>query len=113
MNNVSSLKNIKEKPTSHDVGFKKVLKDASNSIDSVLQIAVASIPPLKKIDSHLHDSMNEYFFTKKGQGLLIKEGKEFELSEDDFFIIKAGEVHSIMNTSYSENLELIYWGVKI
>lgn len=107
-----NLNNIEFEPANHNAGIKKILKSGDVKLDSILQVACSVIKPNSIVEKHFHRSMNEYFLVTKGKGTLIKNEKKYGLKTGDFFIIKAKEIHSIMNTSKNKELELLYWGVK-
>jgi len=67
--------------------------------------AQITIPPGASIGLHSHDMEEEIYIITRGSGLLIENGKEFEVKEGHLALTDEGRGHAIKNNSH-QNLEL-------
>ena len=70
------------------------------------------IPPGASVGRHFHSGVEEVYLVIKGRGTITVDDKTAELITGDAVPIRAGETHSLENTS-SEPLEFIIYGVAL
>lgn len=94
------VSNIEEQ-TLENSNFRKVLYTASHS-----QLVVMSLRPNEDIGMEVHDSVDQFFRIEKGQGKVMIDGIEHEISDGFAIIIPAGTQHNVINTSATDELKL-------
>lgn len=71
-----------------------------------LQLVLMSLKPAEEIGMETHTHVDQFFRVEKGEGKVVINGEEIELSDGIAFVIRAGEEHNITNTSKTEDLKL-------
>jgi len=94
------LDNI-EKLTLENEFFRKVLYTGQHA-----QLVVMALKPNESIGQEVHEIVDQFFRVEAGEGKLILEGEEREVSDGDAFIVPAGTQHNVVNTSSEASLKL-------
>ena len=90
-----------EKLTLENSNFRKVLSTNSHS-----QLVVMSLKPTEDIGMEVHNDVDQFFRIDSGQGKVVANGQEYEISDGYAIVIPAGTEHNIINTSETEDLKL-------
>jgi len=90
-----------EKLTLENNNFRKVLSTNSHS-----QLVVMSLKPMEDIGMEVHDNVDQFFRIDAGQGKVVANGQEYEISNGYAIVIPAGTEHNVINTSETEDLKL-------
>ncbi len=89
-----------EKLTLENENFRKVLYTGKYS-----QLVLMSLKPNEDIGLEVHPNVDQFFRIEKGQGKVIIDGVEHEVSDGIAVIVPAGSEHNVINTS-TESLKL-------
>jgi len=89
-----------EKLTLENENFRKVLYTGKYS-----QLVLMSLKPNEDIGLEVHPNVDQFFRIEKGQGKVIIDGVEHEVSDGIAIIVPAGSEHNVINTS-TESLKL-------
>ena len=92
--------NIEELTLSNN-NFRKVLSTNGHS-----QLVVMSLKAGEDIGMEVHNNVDQFFRIDSGQGKVIANGEEFEVSDGFAIVIPAGTEHNVINTSETEDLKL-------
>lgn len=90
-----------EEATLENEDFRRVLFTGDHA-----QLVVMAIGPGEEIGQEVHDAVDQFFRFEAGEGKVIIDGDEFEVSDGDAVIVPAGTEHNIINISLSEKLKL-------
>ena len=90
-----------EKLTLENNNFRKVLSTNSHS-----QLVVMSLKPMEDIGMEVHDNVDQFFRIDAGQGKVVADGLEYEISDGYAIVIPAGTEHNVINTSETEDLKI-------
>ncbi len=90
-----------EKLTAENENFRRVIYTAKYS-----QLVLMSLLPGEEIGMEVHKSGDQFFRFEKGQGKVIIDETEYEVTDGDAVIVPEGSKHNIINTSSSESLYL-------
>ena len=90
-----------EKLTLENENFRKVLYTGKHS-----QLVLMSLKPNEDIGLEVHPNVDQFFRIEKGQGKVIIDGVEHEISDGSAVIVPAGSEHNVINTSATESLKL-------
>lgn len=90
-----------EKETLENENFRKVLYTAKHS-----QLVLMSLKPKEEIGEEVHETVDQFFRFEKGQGRVVIDGKESDVSDGFAVIVPAGARHNVINVSETENLKL-------
>ncbi len=90
-----------EKDTIENENFRKVLYTGKHS-----QLVLMSLAPNEEIGMEVHTDNDQFFRFEKGQGKVIIDGNEYEVSDGSAVIVPAGAQHNVVNTSATERLNL-------
>ena len=84
-----------EKETLENTNFRKVLYTGKYS-----QLVVMSLAPGEQIGNEVHKTVDQFFRIEQGQAKVILNNgeEEFEVAEDEVFIVPAGTWHNVINT---------------
>lgn len=63
-----------------------------------IQLVVMSIPVGGDIGVETHEHVDQFFRIEAGKGMVVMDGEEIEVAEDDGFIVPAGTEHNVINT---------------
>ena len=90
-----------EKLTLENENFRKVLYTGKHS-----QLVLMSLKPNEDIGLEVHPNVDQFFRIEKGQGKVVIDGIEHEISDGVAVIVPAGSEHNVINTSATESLKL-------
>lgn len=90
-----------EKETLANTNFRKVLYTAKHS-----QLVLMSLKPGEEIGMEVHNENDQFFRFEQGQGKVIIDGNEYEVSDGSAIVVPTGAEHNVINTSDSEDLKL-------
>ena len=65
-----------------------------------------SLKPNEDIGLEVHPNVDQFFRIEKGQGKVVIDGIEHEISDGSAVIVPAGSEHNVINTSATESLKL-------
>ena len=90
-----------EELTLNNNNFRKVLSTNSHS-----QLVVMSLKPTEDIGMEIHNDVDQFFRIDSGQGKVVADGLEYEISDGYAIVIPAGTEHNVINTSETEDLKI-------
>jgi mannose-6-phosphate isomerase-like protein (cupin superfamily) len=90
-----------EKLTLENSAFRHVLYTAKNC-----QLVLMCLKPNEEIGMEVHEGNDQFFRFEKGQGKVIIDGNEYEVTDGDAAIVPQGSQHNVINTSETEDLKL-------
>lgn len=90
-----------EKLTLENENFRKVLYTGKHS-----QLVLMSLKPNEDIGLEVHPNVDQFFRIEKGQGKVVIDGVEHEISDGSAVIVPSGSEHNVINTSATESLKL-------
>lgn len=90
-----------DKATKENSNFRKVLYTAKHS-----QLVLMSLLPNEEIGMEVHPDNDQFFRFEMGQGKVVIDGNEYQVSDGDAIIIPAGSQHNVINVSATEDLKL-------
>ncbi len=90
-----------EKETLENANFRKVLYTSKHS-----QLVLMSLKPNEEIGLEVHYENDQFFRFEKGQGKVIIDGNEYEVSDGSAVVVPTGAEHNVINTSATEDLKL-------
>lgn len=94
------VQNIEEL-TKGNSNFRKVLYTGHHS-----QLVLMSLKPKEEIGVETHTDNDQFFRIDAGQGKVIIDGNEYEISDGFAIIVPAGAEHNLINTSETEDLKI-------
>jgi mannose-6-phosphate isomerase-like protein (cupin superfamily) len=90
-----------EKETLENENFRKVLYTGKHS-----QLVLMSLAPNEEIGMEVHTDNDQFFRFEKGQGKVIIDGNEYEVTDGSAIVVPAGAQHNVINVSSTEVLKL-------
>ena len=90
-----------EKLTIENNNFRKVLYTSKHS-----QLVLMSLKPKEEIGMEVHADNDQFFRFEKGQGKVIIDGNEHQVSDGSAVVVPAGAEHNVINVSETEDLKL-------
>ncbi|MFA6190420.1 MAG: cupin domain-containing protein [Candidatus Staskawiczbacteria bacterium] len=90
-----------EKDTLENENFRKVLYTGKHS-----QLVLMTLLPNEEIGVETHADNDQFFRFEKGQGKVIIDGNEYQVSDGSAVIVPSGAQHNVVNTSASDSLKL-------
>lgn len=87
--------------TLENKNFRKVLFTGTH-----MQLVVMSLLPKENIGLEVHEDTDQFFRVESGNGTLIIDSEEFDISDDMAFVVPAGSSHDVINTSADAELKL-------
>ena len=90
-----------EKETLDNENFRKVLYTSKHS-----QLVLMSLKPNEEIGMEVHSDNDQFFRFEKGQGKVIIDGNEYEVTDGSAIVVPAGANHNVINTSNTEEFKL-------
>ena len=90
-----------EKETLENNNFRKVLYTVKHS-----QLVLMSLKPKEEIGMEVHPDNDQFFRFEKGQGKVIIDGNEYEVSDGFAVVVPSGAQHNVINTSETDDLKL-------
>ncbi len=89
-----------EKETLDNELFRKVLFTANYS-----QLVLMSLKPNEEIGEEVH-GLDQFFRFESGNGKVVLNGEEAEISDGFAVVVPAGTIHNVINTSADKPLKL-------
>lgn len=90
-----------EVDTVENTNFRKVLYTGKHS-----QLVLMSLVPGEDIGSEVHNENDQFFRFEAGQGKVVIDDNEYEVSDGSAIVVPAGAEHNVINTSDTEALKL-------
>lgn len=90
-----------EKDTLENNNFRKVLYTGKHS-----QLVLMNLKPNEEIGAEVHKENDQFFRFEKGNGKVIIDSNEYDVSDGSAIVVPAGSQHNVINTSDSEELKL-------
>ncbi len=90
-----------EKETVKNTDFRRVLYTGKHS-----QLVLMSLKPGEEIGAEVHTDVDQFFRFEAGNGKVVIDDVEHEISDGDAVIVPAGAKHNVVNTSKRANLKL-------
>jgi len=90
-----------EKETLENENFRKVLYTGRHS-----QLVLMSLAPNEEIGMEVHTDNDQFFRFEKGQGKVIIDGNEYEVTDGSAIVVPAGAEHNVINVSATDPLKL-------
>ncbi|MDD5043161.1 MAG: cupin domain-containing protein [Patescibacteria group bacterium] len=90
-----------EKLTVANENFRRVLYTGPHS-----QLVLMSLAPNEEIGMEIHSDNDQFFRFESGQGKVMIDGNEYDVTDGDAVVIPAGAEHNIINVSATAPLKL-------
>lgn len=90
-----------EKDTLANENFRQVLYTGKHT-----QLVLMSIAPGSEIGIETHKENDQFFRFEAGEGYVLIDGNQYDVSDGDAVIVPAGAEHNVVNKSSSESLKL-------
>jgi mannose-6-phosphate isomerase-like protein (cupin superfamily) len=90
-----------EKDTLANNNFRQVLYTSKHS-----QLVLMSLKPNEEIGMEVHNDNDQFFRFEKGQGMVIIDGNEYQVSDGFAVVVPAGAQHNVINASADQDLKL-------
>jgi mannose-6-phosphate isomerase-like protein (cupin superfamily) len=90
-----------EQATLANNNFRQVLYTGKHS-----QLVLMSLKPNEEIGMEVHNDNDQFFRFEKGQGKVIIDGNEYQVSDGSAVVVPAGAQHNIINVSTDQDLKL-------
>ena len=102
----------KFKHTSHKVGRKKVLISNDETESCLTQFAYGELDSGDKIETHVHPTMDEYFYFIDGEGKYRIGEQSYNVFGGCHITIPANKSHSLESTG-NDTLKFVYLGIAL
>ncbi len=90
-----------EKLTIENENFRKVLYTGAAS-----QLVLMSLKPGEDIGMETHEENDQFFRFEKGEGKVIIDDTEYEVTDGVAIVVPQGAKHNVINTSETDALKL-------
>jgi mannose-6-phosphate isomerase-like protein (cupin superfamily) len=90
-----------EKDTLENENFRKVLYTSKHS-----QLVLMSLKPKEEIGLEIHNENDQFFRFEKGQGKVIIDGNEYDVTDGSAIVVPVGAKHNVLNVSETDDLKL-------
>lgn len=90
-----------EHATLDNENFRRVLYTGAHS-----QLVLMALQPGEEIGAEIHEDNDQFFRFESGQGKVIIDQTEYEVSDGSAVIVPAGAEHNVINTSSDDSLKL-------
>lgn len=90
-----------EEETLGNSNYRKVLYTGQYS-----QLVLMSLAPGEEIGLEIHSENDQFFRFEAGEGLVIIDDNEYQVSDGSAVVVPAGSQHNVVNTSADEPLKL-------
>ena len=90
-----------EKMTRENTNFRQVLYTGEH-----MQLVLMSISVGGEIGTEIHKDNDQFFRFEMGEGKVLINSNEYEVSDGDVIVVPAGAEHNVINVSKSEDLKL-------
>lgn len=92
---MKELASIQQIPTSHGIGFKKVLCLKEETESNITQIAITELKAGDNVATHVHADIEEFFIIEEGKCSFTIDGKKIIVKTGSYIQMPAGVKHSI------------------
>lgn len=89
-----------EKLTTENTDFRRVLYTGDRS-----QLVLMCLKPGEDIGAEVHEDNDQFFRFEAGEGKVVIDTTEYEVSDGDAVVVPRGAEHNVINTSDSEDLK--------
>lgn len=90
-----------ESSTLENSNFRKVLYTGKHS-----QLVLMSLAPKEEIGMEVHTDNDQFFRFEKGQGKVVIDGNEYDVTDGFAVVVPCGAQHNVINTSETDDLKL-------
>lgn len=90
-----------EKETIENKNFRKVLYTGEHS-----QLVLMALKVSEEIGMEVHENTDQFFRFESGNGKVVVNETEYDVTDGDAVIVPAGSQHNVINTSDTEVLTL-------
>ena len=90
-----------ERLTVENTDFRRVLYTGDRS-----QLVLMSLKPGEEIGTEVHEDNDQFFRFEKGEGKVVIDNTEYEVSDGDAVVVPRGAEHNVVNSSQTEDLKL-------
>lgn len=90
-----------EQLTLENTNFRKVLYTGKHS-----QLVLMCLKPQEDIGMEVHEDNDQFFRFEAGNGKVIIDGNEYEVSDGSAVVVPAGAEHNVINLSSDKELKL-------
>ncbi|MEI7425210.1 MAG: cupin domain-containing protein [Candidatus Staskawiczbacteria bacterium] len=90
-----------ERDTLENENYRKVLYTGKHS-----QLVLMTLQPNEEIGMEVHADNDQFFRFEKGQGKVIIDGNEYDVTDGSAVLVPAGAQHNIINVSTTDKLRL-------
>jgi mannose-6-phosphate isomerase-like protein (cupin superfamily) len=90
-----------EKDTLENGNYRKVVYTGKHS-----QLVLMSLTPGEEIGMEIHADNDQFFRFEQGQGKVVIDGNEYQVSDGSAIVVPAGAEHNVTNVSETEDLKL-------
>lgn len=70
------------------------------------QLVLMSLKPGEEIGIEIHGENDQFFRFEAGEGKVLIDGNEYQVSDGSAIIVPAGAEHNVINTSSTDDLKL-------
>lgn len=106
------MADLEDELNAHLQGFKKVFVRNQDSKSDLTQFAYGFLSQNQESGSHIHQTMEEYFFFLKGNGQFEIDGQIYDINPLTFVKIPHGVSHNLLNAN-QQLLEFVYFGIAL
>ena len=106
------VQQIRSELNRHARGVKHVFISNKDTRTALTQFAYGIMAPGDQSGVHFHETMDEYFYFIKGNGVYEIGDQSVEIIPETFVSITSGTSHNLINTGDS-TLEFVYFGIAI
>ena len=92
-----------EQDTLDNENYRKVLYTGKHS-----QLVLMSLAPNEEIGMEVHNENDQFFRFEKGQGKVIIDGNEYQISDGSAVVVPTGAQHNVIAGSQGLKLYTIY-----
>lgn len=90
-----------EEDTIANEDFRKVLYTGKHS-----QLVLMSLNAKEEIGMETHPDNDQFFRFEKGEGKVVIDGNEYEVSDGSAIVVPSGAEHNVINVSENDELKL-------
>ncbi len=94
------LQNIEEMTLKNEY-FRRVLYTGQHA-----QLVVMSLKPNEDIGMEVHAIVDQFLRVEAGEGKVVMNDEEHSIKDGDAFVVPAGVMHNVINTSSEKPLKL-------
>ncbi len=108
---IVSLEDLPEEGVSHDPQLLKKIMIREGQLPHLKSFARLRMTPGQIAHAHSHERHFEIFFVESGEGTILVDKRELQISQGMCVIFEPSEVHEVTNTG-SVELILVYFGLE-